>query len=315
MRKCGIGVVLCCLQCGGSKGESGAGPGTEGSSGGGSGGSPEIATGGVPASGGGAQATGGMSEVVDCTGDFTNPRTILQGERRTSPALTGDQLELFFVQGEPGEERIRVVSRSSRDGMFGAAVDAPGLDEVCGVLDRSLDVSYDGLRAYVSCVSDFEEVAVLYLLMRPDRTSAFSNPQEVGMFPSSPALSADELTIYGSLLSADRGTTSATRTSPTAPFGEREPVSGLEADFLFAPGISPDGLELYGGAGAERVLSRATRPSTLLPFSAPVALPDLAEGYDAAGAPELSQDCRTMVYASALSMPDGYEWYLLQVER
>lgn len=269
-------------------------------------------SGGMEAGSGGAEPGSGGAAQPDCSGEFSNPQPLLVGGRMTSPAITGDELELYYVSGEAYYEQIYVSRRSSTNQAFDLGTPVDELNEICDGLNASLDVSYDGLRLYLSCYLDVDQLAPLLMLTRPDRDSAYGSPFELGLFTTSAGLSADELSVYGARFNSDVATRLATRLSPTAPFDASLSAPGLDQTALFSPGISPDGLELYGAVGMEKIFSVARRASVDLPFNAPQPLPQLSGSYIAVGAADISQDCRSIIYAAVITET---EWTLLRAER
>lgn len=280
----------------------------------GTGGVQVVASGGALGAGGAETGAGGSSidGEPDCSGDFKNPQMILDGGRITSPAITGDELELYYIFGETFYEQIYVSRRTSTDEAFSLGAPVPELNETCDGLNATLDVSFDGLRLYLSCYTDADELIPLLLLTRPDRDSAFGSPVDLGLFTMAAALSADELTVYGARFGSDVATRMATRSSLTAPFGSALSAPGLEQAAMFAPGVSTDSLEIYGAPGAEKVFSVSRRSSSSEPFGAPQALPQLLGSYRAAGAAEVTENCRSLIYPAVDA--DG-QWALLRAER
>jgi hypothetical protein len=71
------------------------------------------------------------------------------------------------------------------------------------------------------------------------------------------------------------------------------PVAGVESVLLVAPDLAPDGLTLYGAAGGNE-LGFVRRRSGAEPFAdfEAIAVGQLT----AAGAPEISADCRTLYF-------------------
>ena len=263
-------------------------------------------------SGGSEPGSGGGAAQPDCSGEFGNPQPILAGGRMTSPAITGDELELYYVSGEAYYEQIYVSRRSSTSQAFELGTPVAALNEICDGLNASLDVSYDGLRLYLSCYADVDELAPLLMLTRPDRDSAFGSPLDLGLFSTSAGVSSDELSVYGARFTSDVATRLATRSNLTAPFSAALSAPGLDQTALFSPGISPDGLEIYGAVGTDKVFSVARRASVDLPFEAPQPLPQLSGSYLAVGAADISQDCRSIIYAAVITET---EWTLLRARR
>ena len=230
----------------------------------------------------------------------------------TSPALTGDQLELFYVRGDSGSELFQVAHRDAPDETFSPGTDVTELNNLCSGLDKSEDLSFDGLRVYFSCYTDVAQLTVLRFAARPDRDSAFGSATELGETAPSAGLSADERELYGALFSLESSTQLSTRSSLSQPFGARMVWSSLDQVAFFSPTVSGDGLEIYGAVGEEKVFSRSTRARPTATFSAPTALTSLTGSLQAAGAPEISEDCRTLLYAG---VDTDSRWAIYQAKR
>ncbi|MCH2107933.1 MAG: hypothetical protein MK135_01270 [Polyangiaceae bacterium] len=229
-------------------------------------------------------------------GEFDAAEVVLvDDERVTSPAVRADGLEMYYVKGESKAESFHVASRAEDSGAFtpGPAVDE--LNALCAVdEDRSIDISDDGLRAYITCYEEISEPARLYEVERGDLSLAFGDALEVATLPTSTSLSPDELTLvtapYGS-----GATLTATRESIGSSFEEPTVLPGLENVNLFAPVLSADGLEIYGATAGQ--FSSATRSSVNASFGELIDLSFLLpEEVRVAGAPELSADERTLYF-------------------
>jgi len=240
---------------------------------------------------------------------------ILAGGRVTSPALSADNLELFYVAGESYDETFMVSHRNSTRDVFpeGTALDELNEFEPCLGLNKTLDASADGLRVYISCYTDVDLYTPLYQFERPSRDAPFEGPLEHRALFASSGISVDELTLVGSRFESDVATFASTRTALDQPFSEPKPLPGLENVALFGPTLSRDGLQLYGALGTEKRLSAARRPDLDSPFD------DEFLDYGAlvgdlmtAGAPDLSDDCRTLVF---VGVDDASNWALYQADR
>ena len=309
-------IWLCAVAgigCSGSDAGDGTGSGgaADGSGGAesGSGGAPTASGGSNSASGGSASGGSGVS----CKGSFHEERIVFENETRvTSPSLTGDALELYLVVGESSNETFQMARRSAVEEPFGAAQSLPELDSFCdSTLNKTLDISFDGLRIYFSCYADLDFETTLYLSTRADRAASFGEPIELGLAPASAAASADELAVYGSLYTVDTQTRRYARSDIQAQLGSAEVVPGLEMVSFFSPVVSSDGLEIYGAVGETKTFSKATRTSADLPFGAPQPL-SLGAGLLGVGAPDLSADCRRLVY-SGVDLEEN--WAIYEAER
>ena len=243
---------------------------------------------------------------IDCSGAFGEP-TLLFSAELTAPqsfTLTPDELELYYID-YPDEVRIierRV--RSSRSASFGAGEAVPELLEVCPTINPAfgvgtVDLSPDGLTAYISCEEAVELPTTLVSVTRPALGSPFVSPVvPIGTVGASFA-TADGLEGFsntpGVLDQLDRHE----RASLTAPFGESEQLSIL----LRGPDPSNDGLWLFGSLpieGSETQdyhLAAATRSDLASPFGEPT-----IEGFPAPPAgfsdltPTISADCRSLYF-------------------
>jgi hypothetical protein len=275
-------------------------------------------SGGSTAGDGSAGAAGGF---VDCSGNFGSVRRLIHGgtQELSSPALPRDELELFYTVAEPGgtNERFMRSSRASTSQAFSPGEPVVELDAACASTETlTLDLSADGLRAYVTCHSVFT-AGPLILLRRETRTSPFARVGTVAVeVGASAALSSDELTIYSTGVDAVPERASplvATRESTADPFGSPSPLSGLEGTGVLAPDLSPDELTLFGGLKSTGRVIVTERVSKLAPFGQPdvVSLPPAV-----AGAPHLSADCRRL-YFVGIDPRDGggTDWALYIAER
>jgi hypothetical protein len=295
---------------------SSAGPGTSAAGVGGDG------SGGTPSGGGGDSATSGVGggaggSDVDCSGDWTElPETMLTFAEDVTPgsvAVSRGELELHLVLTSVGEKRgtiVRSVRESTLD-PFPPPVAATDLDQLCSA-DRVpfLDVSEDGLRAYVTCngVDDDgtsrcpREGCDILLATRANPLSSFELTGITGRAGFHPSVRADELEVVSNGLSLAAGVLPlvATRPSIEVDFGPAQVIEVANDGLTTISGstISPDGLELYaysrtsqGDAG----LGRARRAAPGEPFGelVPIAL-WVVQGSVAVGAPDLTPDCRAM---------------------
>jgi len=251
-----------------------------------------------------ASTTGGPS--VDCNGAFGEP-TLLFTAETTAPqsfALTPDELELYYIN-YPNDVRIierRV--RSSRAASFGAGEAVPELVDVCPSVNPAfgvgtVDLSPDGLTAYISCEEDVELPTTLVVATRsalgapftPDLTpmgtvgASFATADGLEGFSNTPG-ALDQLDRHG-------------RASRSEPFGEPEPL----AIQLRGPDPSNDGLWLFGSLpieGSETQdyhLAAAVRSDLASPFGEPTiaGFPAPPAGFSDL-TPSISADCRSLYF-------------------
>lgn len=230
--------------------------------------------------------------------------------RLGSPTFSPDGLELIYsrdgLDGTP--ITFRRSTRAGVDEPFPVGAPLVSLDAACPPEEsRSIDLSPDGLRAYLVCYND--EVSpvgpgTLHIAERPSLTGEFVLRPETREVGPSAAISADELTLYTSS-DVDLGgfpPRQYQRTSVSEMFGASSDIPGLETAALVAPDISPDGLSLYGGDGGVQVAVRSSKDA---PFGAPTLLYMGGTQREALGAPEMSRDCRTLFYIQQLSVDTG----------
>jgi hypothetical protein len=294
--------------CGGTEapeaaGGSGGSAGTPraGSGGGGSGGaSAGSGRGGTSGGSGGA----GLAGAADCTAPW-GPLTDVMVEpppgRLASPGVSPDGRELFYIYWHTTDlplGRIMRSVRTSTDDIFMPGEIVPELDAAClPTEDRSMEVSTDGLSAYILCFADLgsDSVGALHVAHRPSLGAAFVlDTMTYGLVGASPSFPADELTVFtsfeqgigaGPLMTYERGAKSAA-------FGPGTPVPSLEDHYLASPTISSDALTLFATFSNSIVMS--TRASRAEPFAYQdvAALP--ASSSDYFGAPFVSADCGSL---------------------
>jgi len=242
----------------------------------------------------------------DCTGAFGEPAVLFTAEV-TAPqsfTLTPDELELYYINYP---EDVRIIERrvrSSRSASFGPGEAVPELLDVCPSVNAAfgvgtVDLSPDGLVAYISCEEDFELATTLVTATR----SALGAPFTPDLSPlgtvGSGFATADGLEGFsntpGALDQLDRHE----RASLTAPFGEAERL----AIALRGPDPSNDGLWLFGsvpiegGETQDYHLATAARSDLGSPFGAAT-----IEGFPAPPAgfsdltPTISADCRSLYF-------------------
>lgn len=309
----------------GSGGQAGSATGAGGTSGrgggSGSGGAGASAGTGATAGDGGGSATGGItgnagaggesageagdgsagraggSASVDCTGTFGEPHVVFEspGRRLFSPTLTADETELLYAVGDADDLRFYRSTRSSRTESFGPGEPLPELDAACVATDsRTIDLSSDGLRAYLVCYGgDGPNDNALRLAVRSALDAPFVlDPMSYGEVAPSAAVAPGELTLYSSGVQPSEDPALVFERSATSePFGAGMEIPGLEGSALVTPDVSPDGLSLFGSLMGAIVL--ATRASVHDPFSTaePILGPPAGGQWISA---TVSEDCRSL---------------------
>lgn len=305
-----MGVALSvATACGGNSEEAGreTREGTGGSNGsgglgatGGSGGSDVT----VGAGGGGPSTGGALSGEIDCSGTFGPAEVLLEDTLPFSPALSEDGLVLYYANGENGNEDFKFSVRANQDQTFPVGTPLPELDALCDVYDdRTIDASLDGLRVYFSCYPPAEVGHTdhpLFMAERPDLESDFDTPVQVASFPSSASVSADELSVYGAAFGAST-TLVSTRASLDDSFGPPMPLLGLDGRGFFAPVMAPGELEIY--AASSGFIYYASRTDPTADFGETQPLDIIPAGYTSGGSPEISSDCRQLLFIAFL--PEG----------
>jgi len=228
-----------------------------------------------------------------------------------SPAVTGDELEIFdpeFPEGTTNvAARIVVRRRPSLTGAFSAPVVLHEFDGLCDPSGDSttLDVSADGLRLYVACVS--EGGGPLYRATRQTRSAPFVlSTAPVGIVGFFVALSVDELSAW-SQNPQGKGMYMYRRSRIDESFDGGQPVPGLTEQQLSGPEPTPDGLGLLGAIllpSGEQGLTLARRASTGSPFSSPEVrgLP-VPPPMTSDSGPSISTDCRRLYFVRLGAAP------------
>jgi hypothetical protein len=287
------------------------------------GGEDSAASGGGAGTGGsgGGAGSGGSGATLDCEGTFGPPRLLLDAgaAHLASPTLPADELELFYVtyDADGTNRRILRSTRASRAETFPLASEVAELNALCtDPAERAaIDLSADGLRAYVSCAD--VTLGRMLLAQRSSKTAPFvaagSASTAIG---SSAAVNATELVVYSSSGESDAGFVFTTplmamRNSTAEPFGTPVPVPGLTGIPLVAPDPSPDELSLFGGFEG-RQLTVARRNTSSEPFGAPV---DITVALSASGAPHISVDCRRLYFIGIATPDAGSTWGIYVIER
>jgi hypothetical protein len=278
-----------------------SGGGGESSSTGGSGGSPGVG-------GGGASGGSGGGTIVDCKGDWVgDPEGVIDVDDGTTPAsvaIARGELELYWVAVDNFSQFASVMRsvRASTAVDFGPGSEVAELSEVCDFGDDiRIDVSEDGLRAYLTCLNFItgncpDEGCDIELAERDTLGDDFEPQGTVGTVGSHASLTANELTVASNPVAITAGGVPlfATRNDLMQDFGNADPIDVIVGAGQTVTGttFSTDLLELYayGGSGDP---ARATRDDATDAFGAFVNI-DSWPATMAVGAPDLTPDCRSM---------------------
>jgi len=322
----GLLVVGCGSPSSGGATGSGGASSSSGSSGNGSGapsgGGGGSSLGGISPTGGGGAAGGGGVGPINCGGDFGSPTVVLApepGVPLASPAVSPDTLELFYVRTSGADVGFRRSTRADVNSMFAAGVAVPELDAACAVgQTRTIGLSSDGLRAYVVCYDPDANPTgpgVLHVADRASVGASFELRASTTTVGPSAAISADELTLYTSS-DVDAGGEPPrryVRATRAAEFGGGEDIPGLGHVNLSAPDPSPDELELFGALASDIVVTtRATRDGD---FGEPRIIQSHMDTTAVYGAPEISQDCRSLFFVKQTPEPMRYTGTILVLRR
>jgi hypothetical protein len=277
-------------------------------------------SGGSAGSGGGSGSGGTGGGPLSCAGAFGAPRVVMAAgtSSLSSPALTADELEMFYVSYTAADPTRRVfrTTRASKNDTFSLGSEVPELTALCAdpADQAAIDVTADGLRAYVSCAAAFV-LGRLEVAQRSSRSASFVAAGNIGTeLGASVALDTTELVAYQTAGASDQTTPLvSTRATTADSFAAGVVVPGLTGSNLVAPEPSPDNLLMFGGVNGRR-LGVAQRSSAGAPFSAPT---DLNIPLFASGAPHVSTDCRRL-YFVGIDQPDGstiQDWGIYVIER
>lgn len=248
-------------------------------------------------SGDGSAGSGGKAPSIDCTGNFGAPRVVYEPlvTRLFSPTLSADETELFVAIGDALSLQYYRSTRASKADAFGPGEPLPELDAACTTSgDRTIDLSSDGLTAYLVCYGQPEPSSNE---LRIARRSALGAPfvldsKSYGRVGPSAAVAPGELTLLSSGLEISQDPPlTFERAATSEPFGEGVPIPGLEDTRLVTPDLSADGLSLFGTVLNTVVL--ATRANVGDAFSAPnevVPPPGVGQWISAT----ISEDCRSL---------------------
>ena len=300
---------------GGGAGSAGEGAGGEstgsgaasgrGGSGGGRAGSGAVAgragSGGASAGSAGS-ATAGAAPSADCSGQFGEPRVVLDSGvevRVYSPTLSRDELELLYSATDAASAKtFRRSTRASKLDAFEPGESLPELDAACAPSeDRTLDLTPDGLRAYIGCYDPTVSFSgSLRVARRASPDAAFVlDAESYGTVGASPSIAADELTVYTSGFDASQEAGLVyERAAPDAPFADGFEIPGLNGRPAQGPDISVNGLALF--FGDDYGVWAATRESPDVPFSTLDPVIEAAADPRAASwlSPAISDDCRSL---------------------
>jgi hypothetical protein len=226
-----------------------------------------------------------------------------------SPAVSPDELELFYSTTDGVVAHIRRSVRASKGDVFPEGPPVPELDAACTDVasDRHMDLSADGLRAYIVCVT---EPTVTSGPLRVARRSSTGSPfmldtTTYGTVGPSVSIAKDELVAYSTTLTRPGPPLMFTRNDTSSPFATGTSIPGLEDVDLSTIEPSPDGLSLYGNL--DQAIQIATRATPSGPYGATTIA--VAPAMDhVIGAPELSRDCRSLYYVDVdrIPTPDVY---------
>jgi hypothetical protein len=216
--------------------------------------------------------------------------------RLFSPTLNAAETELLYAaDGEGSSLRYYRSTRASKSDVFESSEPIPELDAACASTDdRTIDVTGDGLRAYLVCYGpDNPESNVLRFAVRAALDAPFVlDEKSYGVVGPSAAIASGELTLYSSGLtpSADPPLLFE-RTTTSEPFDAGTVIPGLEGTLLITPDVSADGLSLFGNQGG--AISVATRASVHDAFSLPEVIIPAPESGDWVSV-TVSENCRSL---------------------
>lgn len=313
----GLALTVFCLMalgCGDDSGEDGTAPDVVAGSGG-------QASGGTGGRGNaGSPGTGGTTaRRLDCTGEFGNPALALQGtdeDRPVSVSISHDELELFYVMDHKStaEERYMVTRRSSITEPFPAGSPVEELNALCPANEwKTMDVTDDGLRAYVGCGGTEALPQIVFTARRSSRSAPFQLDDEPVLTKAGQSVSvaSNELMAFTSGLPLNSAPLVFTRSSPGEPFGAGLPIPGFEtAQNVTTPDISSDGLHLYVNASGD--VAAASRARLSDPFGAMVPVVQHSDPDVILGSPAITIDCRALYYVEASNTSP---WRVLVVRR
>ncbi len=214
------------------------------------------------------------------------------------PTTTVDGLTVFFTTDNGGN--LDIASSTSN----GVTWRSPQAELATNLTEANASISTDGLTLYWG----------LYELSRAKRTAVgmpwsaseiFFRGGGNAVTPRGPDISVDDLTLYFSAFNAMDivNIFTLTRSTPTAAFGNPQPVPGLPTTMDVAfPAISADELELFfeasgGGPSGAKDIYVARRRSRAEPFGPAQKVVEVNSASDEADA-EISTDGTTLWFAS-----------------
>lgn len=225
------------------------------------------------------------------------------------PALSADELEMFFTSPTGGINDIWSVRRAAAADPWGAA--APVAELASAQYDEDPELSADGLT--IMFASDRAGDGVrLYVATRPDRDQPWGAPQPVpglgtSVLDRAPALGAADLQL---VFASQRGTAAVphlfgtTRTDTAAGWTAAVELTALNSAWqdvdpaLFAGGRGLVFASRRTGGGQTSDLFETVRASAAAPFdAAPRALAELNSDFSE-GDPWLSEDGRHLLFVS-----------------
>lgn len=284
--------------------------------------------GGAPAGGsGGTLGTGGTPPLSCSTGWETAEEVemlrLSEGIVLASITVSPDELELFYAFQEAQDPwSFRHATRASKSEPFGSILPEPTLDEACAPdQQRNIDLSGDGLTAYIACYADVIDYIEgdLHLARRASLGASFAvDPMPYGMVGVSPSIGPGELELYTSGIGpadSPEPPRRYSRASTATAFSTFETLSGVGTGIFTAPDAAPDGLTLFGHYGGTGLLM-ATRPSRTGSFgAASVIRPVTADGGLSYGSAEVSADCQTLYYVKINTMAEPLGWHVYALRK
>jgi hypothetical protein len=280
----------------------------------GAGGANMGGQGGNAGAGGSAGSTGGAGAMspYTCSGTWRGLaevwRTTTAGTPIASITVSPDELEVHFAMRDSGGLWHYIRStRRIKTAVWPVGEVVPELDAACDPsYERSIDLSRDGLRAYLVCFPDNQHAdGLLRIARRPSVGAPFVlDARDYGTVGGSLAISADELVLYTS--SSNYVTPGPprmfTRSSVSENFGAAKAIPGLEGGDAGAqvnmttPDPSPDGLSLFGSLDTSLVVVERSSPGGN--FGAPTIVDegDPVNRNILIGSPDVSADCKSIYY-------------------
>jgi hypothetical protein len=245
----------------------------------------------------------GYQRTSPCTGEFGAPELVLYAPFTVSGiAVAQGGLELFVLRTE--EERpveFWRAARGSLDQLFVEASPVPELTALCASSPGPLgiDVSGDGLRAYVTCQgpNPLEPGAVL-VTSRPSLAGLFEGAgATVGASFSAVRVGADELVMYATAHPLGGAPLQASRASVSGMFGDFSAIAGMDRVPLESPAPADDGRALFGTLTETTTqLGSVTRAEPGEPFGPFAAI---YTRLDHAGVPAVQRDCRALYFVAS----------------